>query len=235
MTIASATPFNKSSGVDYWTVGNYQYASQSHIGGEVLGDNKSYFSATGVISSKYYDVTIPAGYMGVQARIFKQSNNALIKSSSFSFNPTATNGSVHVSTSNYNNPTGGYYSQAAIQMWYSDLSQFVNSAAGKTPFIIFPEITSYATNENGETYGAAGISAVLGTDPDLILAYGEDGTLGYVRSSDLNWKPTTPQEALRHQSSSISKNIPLYDYNGKLVIGSFELEPGEVTYSAAIK
>lgn len=65
-------------------------------------------------------------------------------------------------------------------------------------------------------------------DPELIPAYGVDGTLGYVKSKDLSGEiPKTPEEALSIQrTQSDGFEIPLYDEDGQTVIGVFKVEPG---------
>lgn len=87
----------------------------------------------------------------------------------------------------------------------------------------------YPTNENGQTYGSALYATSPNTEPDLIKAIGVDGTVGYVRSVDLNGPmPKTPEEALELQRKTPSvREIPLYAVDGKTVIGKFKIENGE--------
>lgn len=98
-------------------------------------------------------------------------------------------------------------------------------AIGKTtsePTHIFPK------NESGMTYGSY-LDATLDEAPDLISAYGVDGTLGYVLLKDLEGeKPKSPQEALEQQNKNKGKvrQIPLYDVDGKTVIGVFNIDEG---------
>lgn len=86
---------------------------------------------------------------------------------------------------------------------------------------------TYLKNEYGETYGsAADVNYNGGKEPDLIIAVGTDGkTVGYVRSSDLNdFQPKNPKEALEYMAKHKGyRIIPLYDYNGKKVIGEFRI------------
>ena len=54
-----------------------------------------------------------------------------------------------------------------------------------------------------------------------------DGTIGYVLSTELKGEiPKTPQEALGQQRSRAGKvsPIPLYDVDGKTVIGIFHID-----------
>ncbi|QTH41062.1 hypothetical protein J4772_26415 [Cohnella sp. LGH] len=62
---------------------------------------------------------------------------------------------------------------------------------------------------------------------DLIYAEGIDGTLGYVRSEDLNPDYQSPKEAVEQElrkKPSNYKKIPLYDSDGVTVIGEFLIE-----------
>ncbi|OPX85589.1 MAG: hypothetical protein A4E53_03398 [Pelotomaculum sp. PtaB.Bin104] len=91
------------------------------------------------------------------------------------------------------------------------------------PVHVFPK------NESGMTYGSDLDVTSIDEEPDLILAYGVDGTLGYVLFKDLEGeKPKTPQEALAQQSKNGDKvrQIPLYAVDGKTVIGVFNIDPG---------
>lgn len=92
------------------------------------------------------------------------------------------------------------------------------------------EAPAYPRNENGQTYGSALYATSPETEPDLILAKGEDGTIGYVRSVDLNGvMPKSPQEALELQSKVKSaRKINLYAVDGETIIGTFIIDKGIV-------
>ena len=65
--------------------------------------------------------------------------------------------------------------------------------------------------------------------PGLLLAQGEDGTLGYVRATDLGEpQPKTPEEAValmaeRKASGYTGRYINLYAPDGVTVIGRFHV------------
>lgn len=96
---------------------------------------------------------------------------------------------------------------------------------------------SYAKNKSGQTYGSAAFAVSVETEPDLISAVGVDGTEGYVYSKDLNGDmPKTPEEAVaqtnairektaraRSNEPVVVRTIPLYDVDGKTVIGEFAI------------
>ena len=77
-------------------------------------------------------------------------------------------------------------------------------------------------NEKGQTYG---IGSDLNGTPDLVLAIGIDGTLGYVYKTDIDPpKFKTIEEALKWQEERKDiKTIPLYSSDGETVIGEFEM------------
>lgn len=93
----------------------------------------------------------------------------------------------------------------------------------------------FSVNSNGQTYGSAANAISVETEPDLIAAVGIDGTKGYVLSKDLRDEmPKTPKEAVaktkenekavkeaKEKGSNIIREIPLYDVEGKKIIGKF--------------
>lgn len=81
----------------------------------------------------------------------------------------------------------------------------------------------YPTNENGQSYGPDMGDLNLGElgEPDLMLAEGENGTIGYVKKEDLNGpQPKTPEEAVKLNKAK-PREISLYDVDGETVIGKF--------------
>lgn len=88
----------------------------------------------------------------------------------------------------------------------------------------------YQKNASGETYGNNLQAKRLGYEAELVLAVGEDGTTGYVRTSDLNGEtPSSPEEAYTLQEERIEKGdteryIPLYKNDGETIIGRFKVD-----------
>ena len=82
-------------------------------------------------------------------------------------------------------------------------------------------------NESVETYGNYFQTISAGVDPDLIYARGIDGTLGYVRYSDLEGPIPDSIEAIdalqaeRKATGYQGRYINLYASDGSTVIGSF--------------
>lgn len=80
---------------------------------------------------------------------------------------------------------------------------------------------TYFVNKNGETYGTDAQAALVGYEADLILAVGENNTVGYVRATDLDNGVKNPTEATKSNHTSSVTYVPLYSSDGKTVIGKF--------------
>lgn len=90
----------------------------------------------------------------------------------------------------------------------------------------------YPKNQYGQTYGSAMYATSPETEPDLILASGGGDIQGYVKRTDLEQPlPKTPEEAIaltKHNLAHPTREIPLYDVDGKTVIGKFIVGGGTV-------
>lgn len=75
-----------------------------------------------------------------------------------------------------------------------------------------PAADSYQLNAYGKTYGSAANAASEEEEPDLILAEGTNGTVGYIRAED---------EVSAENGSG--RSIPLYAADGQTVIGEFAI------------
>lgn len=97
------------------------------------------------------------------------------------------------------------------------------------------EITAWAVNAEGDTYGAENETG----SPDMIAVIATNGTKGYVYRTELEDANGTaaiktfksPAEALAWQESRVGKEftMPVYDSTGKKVVGEFV-----ITYGAGI-
>lgn len=89
--------------------------------------------------------------------------------------------------------------------------------------------TIYPVNTDGLSYGSAMLASTPSQEPDLILAVGTNGKTGYVKYEDLyKDEPKTPEEAIEKQEQMLragntEKMIPLYEKDGKTVIGEFRI------------
>ncbi len=93
---------------------------------------------------------------------------------------------------------------------------------------VFAGYSPFELNQDGQTYGS--VSGHLESPPDLIKALGIDGTTGYVKSTDVfEPLPSSPEEAVKQQLEKDAKGlytVPLYDTDGKTVIGEFVVGSG---------
>lgn len=92
--------------------------------------------------------------------------------------------------------------------------------------LIVPDIqyireNGYPKNEMGETFGP---NIEGKKEPDLLLAEGQDGTVGYIRQKEMLDIAENLQEAL--MSKPQDKEINLYLQDGSTVIGTFIVEKG---------
>nr|WP_216863708.1 peptidase M56 family protein [Arthrobacter sp. 68b]AKG47363.1 hypothetical protein [Arthrobacter sp. 68b] len=89
------------------------------------------------------------------------------------------------------------------------------------------EITDWATNTDGDTYGAENENGT----PDMVAVIASNGTPGYVYRTELEEANGTaasrtfksPEEALAWQEARQGKSfsVPVYDATGKTVVGEF--------------
>jgi hypothetical protein len=92
--------------------------------------------------------------------------------------------------------------------------------------------TAWGVNADGNSYGIQNENGV----PDLIAVSATNGRDGYVTRADLDAADgteaarhfTSPQDALRWQEERKGRpvSIPVYEADGKTVIGSFVIGPG---------
>ena len=74
----------------------------------------------------------------------------------------------------------------------------------------------YPTNENGQTYGPNMENLML-VEPELMLAEGENGVLGYIYQPD----GISSSNKVDEYNKSFKKSTPLYLHHGKTIIGTF--------------
>jgi hypothetical protein len=90
--------------------------------------------------------------------------------------------------------------------------------------------TEWATNANGETYGALN----QGGEPDLIAVIATNGNKGFVHAEELAQADgseqaatfTSPEQALTWQESMVGKtvSVPVYENDGETLIGEFTIQ-----------
>lgn len=210
------------------TVNGYDYSYWSVIGNDSPG---SIFTQTTVcVDLDAGTDSVPIGYLGGQARLYS-SSGVLKKSSEWEYNEYSKYAMV-LPLFSYSASSGYYYSKGQARFYTGD--GYVTYACTATPnYAPTKSINSFSSmtiqrNENGEIYGSEIFLNEIGVQPDLILAEGSNGEIGYVRAEDINDSSvTTPQEAMLKMGNGTTSAIPLYSSDGITVIGSFILEPVE--------
>ncbi len=92
------------------------------------------------------------------------------------------------------------------------------------------EKSKFNTNKYGETYGVA--DPETGEEPDLIAAIASNGKEGYIKQKEFEEKAggnvSSPKEAVEFEKRTAGKviKIPVYNKDGDIVIGYFELTSG---------
>lgn len=195
----------------------------------------SYVGGSSQIYSSNYSSgqNIPAGYMGVYARVYV--NDSLRSSSGWTYN-TGKGNAMGTSTGVFDvflNPAEGIvFSQGKFALYNGN--GYNEYSTNRTPSLDVSRITpasaraavsapiegTVETNSAGQTYGSGWLN------PDLIEAIGVNGVHGYVLADELDavGKKTSPDDEV-----SIPSTIPLYAEDGVTVIGAFKVGPSQST------
>ncbi len=180
---------------------------------------------------------VPEGYMGVLCRLYN-SSGTLLETSDWMYNDTKCIG-MEFTCRPYTTYSGLYYSCGQVQIYngngYDTYTTYrspnlsipsQSSSSSKDTMTDELSISTFKINANGDTYGSGLSEIFTGKEPNLIAAYGKDGTFGYVYATDLNaQKANTLKQALETEVNNNSRFIPLYESDGETVIGKFEVAP----------
>lgn len=94
----------------------------------------------------------------------------------------------------------------------------------------------YPTNARGQTYGSLNDAVLPEDEPDLIRVQASNGRQGYVEKEVLDAvtgaNVSSPEEAIAWQAAqdaatSAPAPIPVYESDGRTVVGSFEISRSE--------
>jgi hypothetical protein len=159
--------------------------------------------------------TVPAGYMGVKARIYNDSG-VLQASSDYYYNDKACAG---IGTFADKSKDGTFYSKGLTKIFngngYDEYNTF------QSPFLTYPSslnsTANYGINQSGMSFGSDMMAETSNESPDLISAVGVNGRMGYVRATELN-----AMDNIKASTAS-SRTIPVYDVTGMSIIDCFEI------------
>ena len=209
------------------------YVQSTPLTRTVNGIEYSYVSQINTVDSRMFVSTgvsvvsgadAPIGYMGTQARGYNEAG-VLKLSSGWTYNTSAARSkTTHLELEGLDLVGNYYYSKGQVKLYNGN--GYTTLTCTATPCMTVSSTTALVSsiqeNENGEIYGSEVFLAAIGVQPDLILAEGIDGTIGYVKSADLDTTEIgTPEQAMEYVANYSSYLIPLYSCDGETVIGSF--------------
>ena len=210
----------------------YWGGSTSYTAGSNKARHASYMDVegsvvwAGTIIMNDSNQSLPRGWLGVYPRAYYANGN-VAKSDTWTYtNGNSVGYAYVVDVSNYK---GYLYSQGWTALWNGkgytrrETTPSPNAKAESARLAI----EGIQVNSSGETFGSELAATSYEDRPDLIAATGVDGTEGYVRKTDLDGEmPSSPEEAVRMMNSEYAyttRVIPLYNSEGKKVIGEFEI------------
>lgn len=193
--------------------------------------------------------TVPLGYMGARPFIY-DSNENCIYAGTYYYNTTVTSGPI-MSTGSVNVAQGFYYSQGRVRIYGPN--GYEEKACIATPYLMGGTWSSrsvedaqlmteteiaiemekskspnyYPTNANGQTYGSALFAYSAEYMPDLIAAVGTNGREGYILRSDEQAAVDLTLEEVLSGAGNEDVTIPLYESDGKTVIGEFVIHAAQ--------
>lgn len=199
--------------------------------------------ATWVSTANY--AYVPTGHMGVRCILYKSKGEAYVRGDpqynpcpdyfQFAMAPTvvADSSGIYAGGEVYLYTDSGYQTVRAPETVCVYPSAKAASASDDGSALMdelkatLDENNEYPVTASGKTYGSELLASVVGHKPDLILAEGEDGVVGYVRASDFEPDVNNPEEAMAYMAELENctekyRVIPLYDLEEN-IIGSFHV------------
>ena len=209
-------------------VGSYSYVT-------VFGHEYEYHSSVTVNSGKVWSHTLiksnegenlPSGYMGVHARLYN-SSGTLVAYSGWVYNNTSCGGISNM-TSRYYTNSGDYYGRGQVKIYNGN--GYNTYTTTRSPILQAYSLRDlknlYNVNEKGEIYGSELFLEQFNKTPDLIEVLGDNGNIGYVKSSDLNKGSSldTLQEVIEYQNDLPNeRKIIVYESDGITSIDTFTI------------
>lgn len=207
------------------TVFNYTYTYYSYIKD---WNSESLVARTSVSTIE----TVPAGYIGIKSRLYSESGS-LMASSEWSYNKSSC---VSFDSPIYYKANSGayYYSKGEVKLYngngystyISKASPNLSLSSRKYNLVANNNEPEIKINEYGEIYGSEIFLEEIGVEPDLILAIGENGLEGYVKSEELERNLVVHPNDIIDQNRA-SRTISLYKSDGKTIIGTFIIQNNE--------
>ncbi len=199
----------------YKTVNGYKYKFWSVVANTVPG--KMFAQTTLTVENAD---EVPTGYMGAQARLYN-SSGVLKNSTDWIYNESSSG--ALLALSNFSHSSGYFYSKGQVKLYNGNGYSTYSCASTPNYAPTFHSVqTVVQVNEKGEVYGSEYFLNQIRVQPDLVLAEGNDGTVGYVKAKDIETADIeTPEEAIAYEANRTAYTVPLYASDGETVIGSF--------------
>lgn len=155
-------------------------------------------------SSPLIGISAPVGYIGAQARLYKDVNGnaVVVYSDEYKYNSFAV-GTFGVQTAQYSE-RGNYFSSGLVKLYNGN---------GYDTYVcnLSPIVQASSPRDN--------VAQAI-EEPEFIAAIGSNGEFGYVKSAELSPTFSTIEDALAYNDNAPSE-INLYDENGQ-IIGVFK-------------
>jgi|GEM_PF-803787 len=219
LILAAPGPANAASQVGWTGPAGLSYLSNSTI------INSPNLVAESKIWQTFGAETGP-GNIGVRPRLFK--SGVLCEARDFVYNSNPATQLVVGTSATCG--SGSYNSHGFVNVWNATnftFDQYVTFPSNPLNWTdptarssVTPPIQSAGTNARGESFGTAeGVNDETEI-PDLVQAYATNGSIGFIRSDDLQGpEAQTPSEALAQGQSPRTVNV--YDSEGSNVVGQF--------------
>lgn len=212
----------------------YFYNSNTYYGRSIC---ESMSNGVRAVSAIRCAAPVGANQMGTRPRLYNE-NGAIISTSGWAYNSQYGTGStVNIGTTVGVSP--GYYFSKGEGCVYNG-NGYTKFNYNRTPNIWAPDAKSgnantdealsafadflkmeYKINENGQTYGSELFAPSRDYVPELILAIGDDGTEGYIKKEELYNVIDLSYEEVMAGVTVQDTFIPLYQSDGKTIIGNF--------------
>lgn len=172
----------------------------------------------------------PQGYMGLRPRLYSD-DGSLVDAMDWHYN-----NSDYTSTTQlrvlwiYRDGVPGEYYYSRGQAKFYNGNGYTTYTCNASSNIRVPVTArSIQVNAYGEVYGSEIFLEQLGVEADLIQARGNNGNVGYVKNSDLNFGDDveTPNDAVAVTARAMDRSIPVYASDGKTVIDTFTVYGGQ--------
>lgn len=155
------------------------------------------------------------------------SNGVLVAGTSWSY--ITIPHKYYLTSGNFPTESGYYYSRGQVAIYNGDTYDYPSCYAtpNYSPLSAYQSGTiAVQKNSANEIYGSELFLNQIDIQPDLILAKGTDGTIGYVRYEDLDDRAMSLTEAIEKMKCNSTRMIPLYESDGVTIIGEFMVSVG---------